>query len=102
MSCFQAYKFSIMYSRNALLVDIDGNQNSGRTLKLDSVKNGEALWKGVDTLIFNTWHWWSHTGRKQPYAHLFFSVLCVYIYIFTVKPNGYKYLKSVVLTGGIW
>ncbi|MCL7036777.1 hypothetical protein MKW94_006507 [Papaver nudicaule] len=28
---------------------------------------GGKQWLGVDTLIFNTWHWWLHVGRKQPW-----------------------------------
>ncbi|KAL5837189.1 hypothetical protein ACOSQ3_014358 [Xanthoceras sorbifolium] len=61
---FPAYNVSVIYSRNALLVDIVGDQKAGRVLKLNSISSGET-WKGFDTLIFDTWHWWLHTGRKQ-------------------------------------
>ncbi|KAL1145964.1 hypothetical protein V6Z11_A11G336900 [Gossypium hirsutum] len=59
------YEVSLMLSRNAFLADIV-QENIGTVLKLDSIKNGES-WKGYDFLIFNTWHWWLHTGRKQPW-----------------------------------
>ncbi|XP_002516811.3 protein trichome birefringence-like 43 isoform X1 [Ricinus communis] len=62
---FTEYNVSLMLSRNALLVDTV-EEKIGRVLKLDSISNGE-LWKRVDTLIFNSWHWWLHTGRKQPW-----------------------------------
>ncbi|XP_039022355.1 protein trichome birefringence-like 41 [Hibiscus syriacus] len=59
------YEVSLMLSRNAFLVDIV-EEKMGTVLKLDSIKNGES-WKGYDFLIFNTWHWWLHKGRKQPW-----------------------------------
>ncbi|KAM7497840.1 hypothetical protein LguiA_022254 [Lonicera macranthoides] len=59
------YNASIMFSRNAFLVDITSEPN-GRVLKLDSIL-GSKVWQGMDALIFNTWHWWLHTGRKQPW-----------------------------------
>ncbi|XP_021274306.1 protein trichome birefringence-like 43 [Herrania umbratica] len=65
---FTAYGVSIMYSRNAFLVDIVNGKN-GRVLKLNSIGSGQ-LWKGVDLLIFDTWHWWLHTGRKQPWDYV--------------------------------
>ncbi|KAM7503167.1 hypothetical protein LguiB_002071 [Lonicera macranthoides] len=62
---FPTYNASIMFSRNAFLVDITSEPN-GRVLKLDSIL-GSKVWQGMDALIFNTWHWWLHTGRKQPW-----------------------------------
>lgn len=49
------------------LVDIE-EEDIGRVLKLDSLKNGE-LWKEMDVVIFNTWLWWYRSGPKQPYEH---------------------------------
>jgi hypothetical protein len=57
-----------MFLRNAFLVDIV-NEDIGRVLKLDSIETGN-LWKGNDILIFDSWHWWLHTGRKQPYVKI--------------------------------
>ncbi|KAA8526740.1 hypothetical protein F0562_009031 [Nyssa sinensis] len=62
------YGISVMLSRNAFLVDLV-QEKIGRVLMLDSIKNGNA-WKGVDMLIFNTWHWWLHKGSKQPWDYI--------------------------------
>lgn len=62
----QEYGVSITFSRNAFLVDLV-KQKVGRVLKLNSIANGVS-WKGYDAIVFNTWHWWLHTGRKQPWA----------------------------------
>ncbi|XVF60857.1 hypothetical protein PTKIN_Ptkin08bG0081700 [Pterospermum kingtungense] len=69
---FPEYNAKVMFSRNAFLVDLV-SMPIGRVLKLDSIE-GAQLWKGIDVLIFNTWHWWLHTGRKQPYVRI-----CMYI-----------------------
>ncbi|XP_050379686.1 protein trichome birefringence-like 43 [Argentina anserina] len=63
---FPAYDVSIMLSRNAYLVDTVHMRN-GNVLMLDSMKNG-SYWRTFDVIIFNTWHWWLHTGKKQPWA----------------------------------
>lgn len=57
-----------MLSRNAYLVDIV-REKIGRVLVLDSIQNGN-FWRTFDVLVFDTWHWWLHTGRKQPYVRL--------------------------------
>ncbi|XP_059664988.1 protein trichome birefringence-like 43 [Cornus florida] len=62
---FPIYNVSFMFYRDAFLVDLV-NENGERVLKLDSMESSK-MWKGIDTLIFNTWHWWLHTGRKQPW-----------------------------------
>lgn len=62
---FPEYNVKLLFDRNAFLVDIKST-SIGRVLYLDSIESGN-LWKNIDTLIFNTWHWWTHTGRKQPW-----------------------------------
>ena len=63
---WQDYGVSVAYYRSTYLVDIV-EESVGRVLKLDSI-TGDA-WLGADVLVFNTWHWWTHTGRDQPYVH---------------------------------
>ncbi|XP_014502678.1 protein trichome birefringence-like 43 [Vigna radiata var. radiata] len=62
---FPRYDVKVMLSRNAFLVDI-ASERIGRVLKLDSIGDGKR-WKGNDILIFDSWHWWLHIGRKQPW-----------------------------------
>ncbi|KAH1045336.1 hypothetical protein J1N35_036120 [Gossypium stocksii] len=62
---FKHYKVSVMLFRSLYLVDVD-KETIGRVLKLNSIRNGN-LWKEVDVLIFNTWHWWHRRGLKQQY-----------------------------------
>lgn len=54
-----------MLFHSLLLVDVE-QEDIGRVLKLDSLKNGN-LWKDMDVLVFNTWLWWYRRGPKQPY-----------------------------------
>ena len=61
----QDYDVSIMLFLSHYLVDIE-QEEIGRVLKLDSLKSGN-IWKDMDILVFNTWHWWYRSGPKQPY-----------------------------------
>ncbi|KAF2322464.1 hypothetical protein GH714_017184 [Hevea brasiliensis] len=62
---FEDYEVSIMLFHSLLLVDIE-QEDMGRVLKLDSLKDGN-IWKDMDVLVFNTWHWWYRRGPKQPW-----------------------------------
>lgn len=74
---------TILLYRTPYLVDLV-NEKIGRVLKLDSIRSGDA-WRGMDMLVFNTWHWWTHTGRSQPYDTsivLCLNIgLCIYVYV---------------------
>ncbi|PON69831.1 Trichome birefringence-like family [Parasponia andersonii] len=61
------YGVSIMFLKNEFLVDMV-NEKIGRVLKLDSISTGNQ-WKGVDMLIFNAFHWWTHTGTSKTWDY---------------------------------
>ncbi|KAL5564104.1 hypothetical protein UlMin_027268 [Ulmus minor] len=61
------YELSIMFLKNGFLVDLV-YEKIGKVLKLDTISTGEQ-WKGVDTLIFNTYHWWTHTGKSRTWDY---------------------------------
>ncbi|KAM1078193.1 hypothetical protein ACFX19_025893 [Malus domestica] len=64
---FLEYNLKVSFSRNAFIVDIVGTPD-GLVLKLDSISpENEQLWLQNDVLIFDSWHWWLHVGRKQPW-----------------------------------
>ncbi|XP_045805400.1 protein trichome birefringence-like 38 [Trifolium pratense] len=65
---FQDYGVTIQLYRTPYLVDII-RENVGRVLTLDSIVAGDA-WKGMDMLVFNSWHWWTHTGKSQGWDYI--------------------------------
>lgn len=65
---FEDYGVKIMLYHTTFLVDLV-KERRGRILKLDSIRSGDA-WRGMDVLIFNSWHWWTHTGRMQPWDYM--------------------------------
>ncbi|XP_051128223.1 protein trichome birefringence-like 38 isoform X2 [Andrographis paniculata] len=65
---FQEYGVSLLLYRSPYLVDI-AKESIGRVLKLDSIEQGSA-WKGMNMLVFNTWHWWTHTGSAQAWDYI--------------------------------
>ncbi|XP_059662772.1 protein trichome birefringence-like 41 isoform X1 [Cornus florida] len=66
---FTDYGVKVMLHHTVYLVDVV-REKIGRVLKLDSIENGSKLWQGIDTLIFNTWHWWYRSGPTQPWDYI--------------------------------
>ncbi|XP_042479343.1 protein trichome birefringence-like 39 [Macadamia integrifolia] len=65
---FEDYRVTVLLYRTPYLVDLV-REKVGLVLKIDSIQNGNA-WRGMDMLIFNSWHWWTHTGRSQPWNYI--------------------------------
>ena len=79
----QAYNVKLFFYRNAFLVDVIST-SEGAVLNLDSIE-GAKVWKRMDVVIFNTWHWWTHTGRKQPYVEP--PLLLIWFIIVMLEPS---------------
>ncbi|CAL5213250.1 unnamed protein product [Lathyrus oleraceus] len=60
---FKDYGVTIQLYRTPYLVDVI-KEDVGNVLTLGSIKAGNT-WLNNDILIFNSWHWWTHTGVES-------------------------------------
>ncbi|KAF3543574.1 hypothetical protein DY000_02001796 [Brassica cretica] len=61
---FQAYGVTLYLYRTPYLVDIS-KEDVGRVLNLGTIEGGADVWKDMDILVFNSWHWWLHKGVQS-------------------------------------
>ncbi|XP_010538205.2 PREDICTED: protein trichome birefringence-like 38, partial [Tarenaya hassleriana] len=66
---FEEYGVILYLYRTPYLVDIS-RESVGRVLDLKAIDGGADLWKGMDLLIFNSWHWWTHKGQSQGWDYM--------------------------------
>ncbi|KAJ0976735.1 hypothetical protein J5N97_012209 [Dioscorea zingiberensis] len=57
------YEASIEFSWAPLLVELEEGVGKKRVVRLDSIEENAKYWRGVDILVFDSAHWWTHTGK---------------------------------------
>lgn len=65
---FVDYKLKISLFHTPYIVDLV-KEEVGLVLNLGSIAHGRS-WRKMDVLIFNSWHWWTHRGRTQPWNYI--------------------------------
>ncbi|KAL3837999.1 hypothetical protein ACJIZ3_022590 [Penstemon smallii] len=61
---FEEYDVTILWNWSPFLVDIV-QEPRGRVLNLNSIEQGKKAWRGMDVLVFDTWHWWTFNGTAK-------------------------------------
>ncbi|PSS16456.1 Protein ESKIMO like [Actinidia chinensis var. chinensis] len=60
------YNCSVEFYWSPFLIQLDTNQANGtRVLRLDKIVASAQHWRGADVMVFNTGHWWVHTGKLR-------------------------------------
>lgn len=54
---------SIEFCWAPLLVELRTGAGSKRILDLDSIEENAKYWRGVDVLVFDSAHWWTHSDK---------------------------------------
>ncbi|GJM93917.1 hypothetical protein PR202_ga10513 [Eleusine coracana subsp. coracana] len=64
------YNCSVEFFWSPFLVNLETKSNGTRALKLDRLPPMLQRTLGADVLVYNTGHWWTHTGKLRAWDHL--------------------------------
>lgn len=59
----QDFQASVEFCWAPLLVEVKRDAENRRVLQLDSIEENAKYWYGVDVLLFDSAHWWTHSGK---------------------------------------
>ncbi|KAK6933540.1 PC-Esterase [Dillenia turbinata] len=59
----QDFEVSIEFCWAPLLVELKKGTNNKRILHLDLIEDNARYWRGVDILVFDSAHWWTHSDK---------------------------------------
>jgi hypothetical protein len=59
----QDFETSIEFSWAPLLVELKKGGENKRILHLDQIEENAKYWRGVDFLVFDSAHWWTHSDK---------------------------------------
>ncbi|GLT57052.1 hypothetical protein SLA2020_300540 [Shorea laevis] len=57
------FETTIEFSWAPLLVELNKGPDNKRILHLDSIEENARFWRGVDVLVFDSAHWWTHSDN---------------------------------------
>ncbi|XP_010536307.1 PREDICTED: protein trichome birefringence-like 36 [Tarenaya hassleriana] len=57
------FEMSVEFCWAPLLVELKKEGDNKRVLHLDSIEDNARYWRGVDILVFDSAHWWTHSDK---------------------------------------
>ncbi|KAJ6842171.1 protein trichome birefringence-like 42 [Iris pallida] len=63
------YNFSLEFFWSPFLVRLEERRDRSTVLKVGELPSSAPKWRGADVMVFNTGHWWTHTGRMRSWKY---------------------------------